>query len=105
MLAWFVRQNDSIRSHGPSVMVSAIVLTQRVYSGSIRSHLVCSDALLMPCGVHNHQTRVSSLTTMIALLTVPRLWSTYSSVSGGILAAMALFGAGWGISLFFLAWR
>lgn len=39
--------------------------------------------------------------TVIALLTVPMLWSTYARVSGGTLAAMALFGAGWGVSLVF----
>ena len=44
---------------------------------------------------------VAVVPTIIALLTVPQLWSTYSSVSGGILAAMALFGAGWGVSLVF----
>ena len=44
---------------------------------------------------------VAVVPTIIAQLTVPGLWSTYSSVSGGILAAMALFGAGWGVSLVF----
>jgi len=44
---------------------------------------------------------VAVVPTIIALLTVPGLWSTYSSVSGGVLAAMALFGAGWGVSLVF----
>jgi len=44
---------------------------------------------------------VAVVPTVIAMLTVPRLWSTYSSVSGGTLAAMALFGAGWGVSLVF----
>jgi len=44
---------------------------------------------------------VAGVPTLIALLTVPRLWSTYSSVSGGTLAAMALFGGGWGVSLVF----
>ena len=44
---------------------------------------------------------VAAVPTLIALLTVPQLWSTYSSVSGGVLAAMALFGAGWGVSLVF----
>ena len=44
---------------------------------------------------------VAVVPTIIALLTVPRVWSTYSSVSGGTLAAMALFGAGWGVSLVF----
>jgi L-rhamnose-H+ transport protein len=44
---------------------------------------------------------VAVVPTIIAVLTVPRLWSTYSSVSGGTLAAMALFGAGWGVSLVF----
>jgi L-rhamnose-H+ transport protein len=38
---------------------------------------------------------------LIALLTVPALWSTYASVSWGTLAAMALFGAGWGVSMVF----
>src|SRR5260370_42071551 len=33
--------------------------------------------------------------TIIALLSVPALWSTYNSVSGGTLAAMVLFRAGW----------
>ena len=44
---------------------------------------------------------VAVVPTLIAMLTVPRLWSTYSSVSGGTLAAMALLGAGWGVSLVF----
>ena len=44
---------------------------------------------------------VAVVPTVIALLTVPRLWSTYSSVSVGTLAAMAFFGAGWGVSLVF----
>jgi len=44
---------------------------------------------------------VAVVPTLIAMLTVPRLWFTYSSVSGGTLAAMALFGAGWGVSLVF----
>ncbi len=44
---------------------------------------------------------VAVVPTIIAMLTVPRLWSTYASVSGGTLAAMALFGAGWGVSLVF----
>jgi L-rhamnose-H+ transport protein len=39
--------------------------------------------------------------TLIALLTVPALWSTYAAVSWGTLAAMALFGAGWGVSMVF----
>ncbi len=44
---------------------------------------------------------VAVVPTVIALLTVPRLWSTYSVVSNGTLAAMVLFGASWGISLVF----
>jgi L-rhamnose-H+ transport protein len=44
---------------------------------------------------------VAVVPTVIALLTVPMLWSTYTTVSGGTLAAMALFGAGWGVSLVF----
>ncbi len=44
---------------------------------------------------------VAVVPTIIALLTVPRLWSTYSSISSGTLAAMALFGSGWGVSLVF----
>jgi L-rhamnose-H+ transport protein len=44
---------------------------------------------------------VAVVPTVIALLTVPRLWSTYSMVSSGTLAAMILFGASWGISLVF----
>jgi L-rhamnose-H+ transport protein len=44
---------------------------------------------------------VAVVPTIIAMLTVPRLWSTYSSISGGTLAAMAFFGAGWGVSLVF----
>jgi len=42
---------------------------------------------------------VGVVPTIIALLTVPKLWSTYSLVSGGTLAAMVLFGASWGVSL------
>jgi L-rhamnose-H+ transport protein len=44
---------------------------------------------------------VAVVPTLIALATVPRLWSTYAVVSHGTLAAMALFGAGWGVSLVF----
>ena len=44
---------------------------------------------------------VAAVPTLIALLTIPRLWSTYSTVSWGTLGAMALFGAGWGVSLVF----
>src|SRR5262249_47356119 len=44
---------------------------------------------------------VAVVPTIIALLTVPRLWSTYSTVSPGTIAAMAVFGAGWGVSLVF----
>jgi L-rhamnose-H+ transport protein len=44
---------------------------------------------------------VAVVPTIIALLTVPALWSTYTSVSGGTLAAMVLFGASWGVSLVF----
>src|ERR1700722_12770563 len=44
---------------------------------------------------------VAVVPTVIALLTVPRLWSTYSVVSTGTLAAMVLFGASWGVSLVF----
>jgi len=44
---------------------------------------------------------VAVVPTVIALLTVPRLWSTYSVISTWTLAAMVLFGASWGISLVF----
>jgi L-rhamnose-H+ transport protein len=44
---------------------------------------------------------VAVVPTIIALLTVPGLWSTYASVSNGTLAAMFLFGASWGVSLVF----
>ncbi|MGC2171444.1 MAG: L-rhamnose/proton symporter RhaT [Candidatus Sulfotelmatobacter sp.] len=44
---------------------------------------------------------VAVVPTVIALLTVPRLWSTYATVSNGTLAAMVLFGASWGVSLVF----
>jgi L-rhamnose-H+ transport protein len=44
---------------------------------------------------------VAVVPTAIAVVTVPRLWSTYTAVSPGTLAAMAVFGAGWGISLVF----
>jgi len=44
---------------------------------------------------------VAVVPTLIALLTVPGLWSTYSAVSGGALAKMVLFGASWGVSLVF----
>ena len=44
---------------------------------------------------------VAVVPTIVALLTVPMLWSTYTSVSGGTLVAMAVFGAGWGVSLVF----
>src|ERR1700722_9958219 len=44
---------------------------------------------------------VAVVPTIIALFTVPKLWSTYSTVSMGTLAAMVLFGASWGVSLVF----
>ena len=44
---------------------------------------------------------VAVVPTLIALLTVPKLWSTYGNVSNGTLAAMVLFGASWGVSLVF----
>ncbi len=44
---------------------------------------------------------VAMVPTVIALLTVPQLWSTYTTVSWGTLAAMVLFGASWGVSLVF----
>jgi len=44
---------------------------------------------------------VAVVPTIIALLTVPGLWSTYSTVSHGTLAAMVVFGASWGVSLVF----
>ena len=44
---------------------------------------------------------VAVVPTVIALLTVPKLWSTYATVSGETLTAMVLFGASWGVSLVF----
>lgn len=44
---------------------------------------------------------VAVVPTIIALLTVPQLASTYNSVSMGTLTAMVLFGASWGVSLVF----
>jgi L-rhamnose-H+ transport protein len=44
---------------------------------------------------------VAVVPTIIALLTVPGLWSTYASVSGATLAKMFFFGASWGVSLVF----
>jgi L-rhamnose-H+ transport protein len=44
---------------------------------------------------------VAAVPTIIAMQTVPMLWSTYSAVPIGTLIAMALFGAGWGVSLVF----
>lgn len=44
---------------------------------------------------------VAVVPTIIALLTVPALWSTYAAVSAGTLAKMVLFGASWGVSLVF----
>ena len=44
---------------------------------------------------------VAVVPTVIALLTVPGLWSTYATVSTGTLAAMVVFGASWGVSLVF----
>jgi L-rhamnose-H+ transport protein len=44
---------------------------------------------------------VAAVPTVIALLTVPQLWSTYSAVSLGTLAVMVVFGASWGVSLVF----
>ena len=46
---------------------------------------------------------VAVVPTVIALLTVPGLWSTYATVSTGTLAAMVVFGASWGVSLVSLA--
>ena len=44
---------------------------------------------------------VAVVPTIIALLTVPGLWSTYAEVSTGTLLRMVLFGASWGVSLVF----
>lgn len=44
---------------------------------------------------------VAVVPTVIALLTVPGLWSTYAAVSSGTLAKMVFFGASWGVSLVF----
>jgi L-rhamnose-H+ transport protein len=44
---------------------------------------------------------VAVVPTVIALLTVPELWSTYTSVSAATLAKMLFFGASWGVSLVF----
>jgi L-rhamnose-H+ transport protein len=44
---------------------------------------------------------VAVVPTVIALLTVPGLWSTYATVSGWTMARMVLFGASWGVSLVF----
>jgi L-rhamnose-H+ transport protein len=44
---------------------------------------------------------VAVVPTVIALLTVPALWSTYTTVSRGTLTAMVVFGASWGVSLVF----
>ncbi|MBV9038827.1 MAG: hypothetical protein JO182_30360 [Acidobacteriaceae bacterium] len=44
---------------------------------------------------------VAVVPTVIAVLTVPGLWSIYREASAGTLLQMALFGAGWGISLVF----
>jgi L-rhamnose-H+ transport protein len=44
---------------------------------------------------------VAVVPTIIALITIPQLWSTYATVSTGTLAAMILFGASWGVSLVF----
>jgi L-rhamnose-H+ transport protein len=44
---------------------------------------------------------VALVPTLIALATVPQLWSTYSAVSFKVLFLMAVFGAGWGVALVF----
>jgi len=44
---------------------------------------------------------VAVVPTVIAMLTVPALWSTYTAVSVGTLTKMVLFGASWGVSLVF----
>jgi len=44
---------------------------------------------------------VAVVPTVIAVFTVPGLWSTYATVSSGTLAAMVVFGASWGVSLVF----
>jgi len=44
---------------------------------------------------------VAVVPTVIAVFTVPGLWSTYAEVSAGTLARMVLFGASWGVSLVF----
>ena len=44
---------------------------------------------------------VALVPTLIAMATVPLLWSTYSSVPAKTLVLMALFGAGWGVAMVF----
>jgi L-rhamnose-H+ transport protein len=44
---------------------------------------------------------VGLVPTLIAMATVPQIWSTYASVPGKVLILMAVFGAGWGVSLVF----
>ena len=44
---------------------------------------------------------VAVVPTIIAMIAIPGLWSIYRDVSPGTLAAMALFGFGWGVSMVF----
>ena len=44
---------------------------------------------------------VAVVPTIIAVFTVPGLWSIYRETPSGTLLAMALFGVGWGVSLVF----
>jgi L-rhamnose-H+ transport protein len=44
---------------------------------------------------------VVAVPTALAVMTIPGLFSIYPGVSPGSLAAMAIFGAGWGVSLVF----
>jgi L-rhamnose-H+ transport protein len=44
---------------------------------------------------------VALVPTLIAVLTVPDLWSIYGQTAPGTLVWMAVFGIGWGVSLVF----
>src|SRR5260370_16518376 len=44
---------------------------------------------------------VAVVPTVIAQITVPKLWSTYATVSGGTLTGMVLFGGRWGVFVVF----
>src|ERR1035438_3543006 len=88
----------------PSQIVQAIVL---VLCAAIMNAAYALPKKLNTRGAWKHSwfafsiLGVAVVPTVIALLTVPGLWSTYTTVSRGTLATMVVFGASWGVSLVF----